>query len=59
MKKQTVKIPQGRFCGGNCSDCIYANWYDKDDRGRVKCNGGYGGYNFSDDRNGCFYYKKG
>lgn len=52
------QIPKGSFCGGNCSDCLYANFYDTDIRGRVRCNGGYGGYNNPHDRNGCFYYKR-
>jgi len=53
-----IEIPSGTFCGGNCSDCLYANFYDTDSRGRVRCNGGYGGYNNPNDRNGCFYYKR-
>lgn len=60
MKKQRkikITIPQGHF-EGNCSDCIYANLRKRDDYGRVKCEGGYGGYNNPDDRNGCFYYEK-
>ncbi len=60
MKKQEkikIVIPQGHF-EGNCSDCIYANFRDRDDYGRVKCEGGYGGYNKPEDRNGCFHYKK-
>lgn len=59
MKKQgkeKIIIPQGYF-EGNCSDCIYANFRDRDDYGRVKCEGGYGGYNDPDDRNGCFYHE--
>ncbi len=57
--KQTLKIelPSGCF-KGNCSDCVYANFYDKDSHGRVRCNGSYGGYNNPNDRNGCFHYKK-
>ncbi len=51
-----IILPEGKF-EGNCSDCVYANWYDKDSYGRVKCDGNYGGYNKPSDRNGCFYYK--
>lgn len=51
-----IKIPEGCF-EGNCSDCIYANFRDRDSYGRVKCEGGYGGYNHPSDRNGCFHYK--
>lgn len=60
MNKQRevrIAIPQGHF-EGNCSDCIYANFRDRDDYGRVKCEGGYGGYNNPDDRNGCFHYER-
>lgn len=58
MKERvTVKIPNG-FFEGNCSDCLYANHYDKDRYGRVKCNGRYGGYNKPEDRNGCNHYKR-
>lgn len=52
-----IKLPVGCF-EGNCSDCVYANHYDKDNHGRVKCNGRYGGYNNPEDRNGCFYYER-
>lgn len=52
-----VKIPEGYFTG-NCYDCRYADLRDKDSRGRVRCNGGYGGYNHPNDRNGCFYFKE-
>ncbi|MDO4470810.1 MAG: hypothetical protein Q4C84_13295 [Bacillota bacterium] len=55
--KDRIVIPAGIF-EGNCSDCRYANWYDKDSYGRVHCDGPYGGYNRPSDRNGCFYYKK-
>ena len=55
-KKMIVKIPNG-FFSGNCSDCIYANFRDRDDEGRVKCEGRYGGYNHPEDRNGCFYFE--
>lgn len=61
MKKQNknkIEIPKGWF-DGNCSDCRYANWQDKDSYGRVYCDGPYGGYNRPSDRNGCFHYVKG
>lgn len=54
--QEKIKIPEGCF-DGNCSDCVYANWNDKDSYGRVRCEGGYGGYNYPHDRNGCFHYK--
>lgn len=43
-KIKEIKLPEGCF-HGNCSDCVYANWHDKDQYGRVYCQGGYGGYN--------------
>ncbi len=56
--KEKIIIPKGCF-KGNCSDCLYANFYDKDGQGRVKCDGNYGGYNHPEDRNGCFHYVRG
>ncbi len=58
MNDEKIILPRGIFLG-NCSDCVYANWHDKDDYGRVYCDGGYGGYNRPSDRNGCFYYRQG
>lgn len=55
-RMKEIKIPQGCF-HGNCSDCVYADWNDKDQYGRVYCRGGYGGYNNPSDRNGCFHYR--
>lgn len=55
-KIKKIIIPNGEF-DGNCSDCVYADWSDVDKYGRVHCRGGYGGYNYSKDRNGCFHYK--
>lgn len=57
-EKNEIKIPEGTF-EGNCYDCRYADWNDKDSRGRVYCHGGYGGYNNPSDRNGCFHFKQG
>ena len=53
---QVVVIPEGSF-EGNCSDCVYADWHDVDQYGRVYCRGSYGGYNRPSDRNGCIHYK--
>ncbi len=55
-KTTQIRIPNGTF-EGNCRDCVYANWHDKDSYGRVYCQGGYGGYNDPDKRNGCFHWK--
>lgn len=54
--KIIIRLPKGKF-EGNCSDCIYANWRNKDNYGRVYC-GHYGNYNKPSDRNGCFHYKR-
>jgi len=50
-----IRIPKGKFCG-NCSGCVYANFYKKDSQGRVYCSY-YGNYNHPSDRNGCFNFK--
>lgn len=58
MKNKALKLPEGHFeIDHNCSTCVYVNWYDKDNYGRVRCSGGYGGYNYPEKRNGCFYWK--
>lgn len=57
QKKVQILIPEGCF-EGDCSDCIYANFRDRDNRGRVRCEGRYGGYNFPKDRNGCLYHER-
>lgn len=56
-KIERIELPMGHF-EGNCSDCIYANYRDRDQHGRVRCEGPYGGYNKPSDRNGCFYYER-
>lgn len=39
MKERTeIKLPKVCF-EGNYSDCLYANFYNKDSCGRVKCDG--------------------
>lgn len=58
MKTKEIKITNGAFCSGNCSDCLYANFRDTDSYGRVRCNGSYGGYNNPQDRNGCFHWAR-
>lgn len=56
FKELKIEIPEGCF-EGNCYDCRYADWSDKDQYGRVYCRGSYGGYNKPSDRNGCFHFK--
>lgn len=60
MEKRLIELPLGHFeIAKNCSTCAYANWRDKDSYGRVHCDGGYGGYNHPNDRNGCFHWREG
>lgn len=63
MKEKTaavkIKLPKGVFCGGNCADCNY--WNPSDNRGNQGmgyCNGGYGGYQYPSDRNGCIHHSR-
>lgn len=56
QKMVQITIPEGCF-EGDCSDCIYANLRDRDDRGRIYCENGLG-YVFVKDRSGCFRYEK-
>ena len=51
----TIEIPQGCF-EGNCCDCKFTEWHDRDSYDRVYCAKGYG-YNHPSDRNGCFGYE--
>ena len=53
---EKIKLPKGEF-KGNCSTCSYAKFRDRDSQGRVRCEGGYGGYNHPENRNGCFHWK--
>lgn len=55
-ENQKIILPEGCF-EGNCVDCVYANWNDKDGYGRVHCDGPYGGYNRPTDRNGCWHWR--
>lgn len=52
----TVKLPEGKFCSGNCSGCIYWNPYDKDANGRQYCSY-YDTYYYPRERNGCLSRK--
>ena len=46
-----VCIPEG-FFGGNCSDCIYWDPYDRNSIGRAYCSW-YNSYYYPSERNGC------
>lgn len=52
-----VKIPEGHFCGGNCSDCAYYELRNRRDDGRCWCNY-YNSWYYPSERNGCFNYRK-
>ncbi len=52
----TVKLPEGKFCSGNCSGCVYWNPYDKDSNGRQYCSW-YDTYYYPRERNGCLSRK--
>lgn len=58
MDKQVVdiKIPQGGFCGGNCSDCVYWERHNRDSNDRGYCNY-YGSYYHPSERQGCLSYE--
>lgn len=56
-KIHSVYIPEGSFCGGNCSDCIYYEPRNRDSTGRGYCNY-YNTHYYPSERNGCFNYKE-
>ena len=58
-KAPVVCLPCGHFeITKNCNTCRYANRRDRKDDGRIHCDGKYGGYNFPENRNGCFYWEE-
>lgn len=59
MKKtNSIKIPEGKFCGHNCADgCIYWSPYQKDGNGRQYCSW-YSKYYYPSERQGCLSFKK-
>jgi hypothetical protein len=56
-KTEVVQIPEGKFCGGNCSDCRYYESHNKDSEGRGYCNN-FGSHYWPSERNGCFRYER-
>lgn len=52
-----VILPEGKFFGGNCSDCRYYEWGKKDSNGRAYCSH-YGHYYYPSERQGCLSYKR-
>lgn len=52
-----IEIPQGIFCGGNCSDCVYweRNNHDSNDRGYCSH---YDTYYYPSERQGCLSYER-
>ena len=59
VQNTQIKIPCGSFCANNCTDCVYANWNDKDKDGWIKCNNSNIRATYVDpsDRYGCWHYK--
>lgn len=45
------------YAKGDCLDCIYANFRDKNDKNEVYCEM-YGRYELPTNRNGCFHLKE-
>jgi hypothetical protein len=54
-KAEAARIPDGKFCGGNCSDCRYYEPRNTDSQGRGYCNS-FGSHYWPSERNGCFRY---
>lgn len=57
VKDTDIKIPEGVFCGGNCSDCVYYELHNRRSDGRCWCNKMNSWY-YPSERNGCFYYRE-
>lgn len=56
--KCEIVIPQGVFCGHNCTDgCIYWNPNKRDKNGKSYCEH-RGHYYYPHERQGCFSFKK-
>lgn len=58
-KNSKIIIPQGTFCGHNCTDgCIYWNPYKRDNSGRQYCER-FGHYYYPHERQGCLRFNDG
>lgn len=57
MNNAPLTIPEGYFCGGNCSDCVYWERNKRDSNDRGYCNH-YGSYYHPSERQGCFHYER-
>ena len=56
-KMDSIAIPEGCFCGGNCADCKYYESRNKDSDGRGYCNW-YNTHYYPSERNGCMSFKE-
>ncbi len=56
-ENKIVKIPEGAFCGGNCSTCIYFEARNTDSNGRGWCNW-YHSHYYPSERQGCLSYER-
>ena len=54
--KTKICIPKG-FFGGNCSDCIHWEEYNRDSDGRAYCSY-YDNWYYPLERRGCFAYER-
>lgn len=54
---EQIVIPDGHFCGGNCSDCVHYNYHDRQSDGRCLCDY-YNSYYYPSERNGCFNHHR-
>jgi len=57
MKEKKIIIPEGTFCGGNCSDCRYWESHKRDSNDRGYCSW-YGHYYWPSERQGCLSYER-
>ena len=55
--EKNIVIPQGSFCGGNCSDCVYWERSNRDSYDRGYCTH-YGSYYHPSERQGCCSYEQ-
>ena len=57
IKTECIKLPEGKFCGHNCSDgCRYWEPGRKDSNGRQYCRH-YDSYYYPSERQGCLSYE--
>ena len=55
--QKRMTLPEGYFCGGNCSDCVYWERSNRDSTDRAYCNN-FGSYYYPSERQGCLRYER-